>query len=153
MSTNRTAIRPDLIHLVDVRITKGELKSPVSIDEAQITSYGFDVTLDIGLNLTDSQIRADLTTTVQPLGAANISLDASAAFSLSFYFVVDNLNTLVEEEPAGLRINGGLGNAIASIAYSTARGIMLTRLQGTALKGFILPVIDPNTLLAKKRSD
>jgi len=40
-----------------------------------------------------------------------------------------------------------LANAIASISYSTARGIIVSRFQGTALCDFILPVISPNDLL------
>jgi hypothetical protein len=33
------------------------------------------------------------------------------------------------------------------IAYSTARGIILSRTAGTAVDGIILPVIDPAMLL------
>jgi hypothetical protein len=40
-----------------------------------------------------------------------------------------------------------LGNALSAITYSTARGILLTRLQGTAFQDFILPIINPNNLL------
>jgi hypothetical protein len=53
----------------------------------------------------------------------------------------------IETKPKHLEIHSGLANAIASISYSTARGIILSRFQGTALREFILPVIDPNSLL------
>jgi hypothetical protein len=46
-------------------------------------------------------------------------------------------------------LHPSLGNALASITYSTSRGILMTRFQGTALSDFILPVINPNNLLEK----
>ncbi|MNY64312.1 hypothetical protein D3C86_2014030 [compost metagenome] len=48
-----------------------------------------------------------------------------------------------------ITIHPALGNALASITYSTSRGILMTRFQGTVLSDFILPVIDPNSLLEK----
>jgi hypothetical protein len=46
-----------------------------------------------------------------------------------------------------INLLGGLGNALASITYSTTRGILMTGFQGTALCNFILPVKDPDELL------
>ncbi|GAO27720.1 hypothetical protein JCM15548_14569 [Geofilum rubicundum JCM 15548] len=40
-----------------------------------------------------------------------------------------------------------LGNALSSVTYSTSRGILLTKMQGTALQNFVLPIINPNKLL------
>ena len=50
-----------------------------------------------------------------------------------------------------IELDPGLGNALSSITYSTARGVLLTRLQGTALQNFVLPVINPNKLLQQNK--
>lgn len=62
---------------------------------------------------------------------------------------VDNLEELapLNKNQAAVELHSTLANAVASISYSTSRGILLTRLQGTALQKFILPVIDPMSLL------
>ncbi len=71
-------------------------------------------------------------------------------FHFVYVFHVENLQELaIPDENKGISLNGGLGNALASITYSTSRGILLTRLKGTGLENFILPVIDPNSLLKK----
>jgi len=42
-------------------------------------------------------------------------------------------------------------HTLLSIAYSTSRGIVLSRTQGTLLNGVILPVIDTRVLMAGLR--
>lgn len=43
-----------------------------------------------------------------------------------------------------------LGTTLMGIVYSTARGIILERTQGTFFNGVILPVINPNKLIKPK---
>jgi hypothetical protein len=66
--------------------------------------------------------------------------------------MLTNLSDLVKiiDKTEQLEVNNGLANALASMTYSTSRGVLLTRLQRTALEAFILPVIDPNELLNGK---
>ena len=54
-----------------------------------------------------------------------------------------------KEKDEIITVHPALGNALASITYSTSRGILMTRFQGTVLSDFILPVINPNDLLEK----
>ena len=74
--------------------------------------------------------------------------EAIGAFSFVFVFHVDNIEELTKlEEDNTVTISPALGNALAAITYSTSRGILMTRFQGTALNNFILPVINPNKLI------
>ena len=69
-------------------------------------------------------------------------------FVLDFIFTVDNLAELLlpgegQAEPVA---HPELVLTLAGVAYSTARGILWTRLAGTALDGITLPIIHPGEL-------
>ena len=52
-----------------------------------------------------------------------------------------------EENKEDYTIDSQLGATIAGISYSTARGIVLERTNGTYFNGVILPVLNPRELL------
>lgn len=151
MSTNVGKLAPEKIHIVDFKLTKGMVESPADLDESTIGGFGFDVELATGFNFEEKHIKADLDVTVVGTDNEGNPLNVGGQFNFSFFFLVDNLDELVTGTEKDRAVNRGLGNAIASITYSTARGIIMTRFQGTALSSFILPVIDPNTLLGRKK--
>ena len=68
-------------------------------------------------------------------------------------FRVDNLDDFIEPQEKGNLIDGGLGSTLISIIYSTVRGIIFTRTQGTSLGLVIIPVIDPKILMGIKESN
>ncbi len=78
---------------------------------------------------------------------------ARGLFELNFVYHIENLSELVEQKDQQVTIDAGLSNALASITYSTTRGILMTRFQGTSLANFILPVIDPNRLAQRQAND
>lgn len=69
-------------------------------------------------------------------------------FELNFTFTVDNLPELLvaPDQPDSL-LHPQLVLMLLSVAYSTARGILWTRLAGTPLEGITLPLINPAQLL------
>lgn len=72
----------------------------------------------------------------------------SGHFELDFTFSVANLpELLVTSEQAKPQLPPQLVLLLTSVAYSTARGILWTRLAGTPLEGITLPLIDPRQLL------
>lgn len=78
-------------------------------------------------------------------------MGSGGTFVLAFGFFIDNLPEVLAA--AGPEDGGGLYPPLqllvllTSIAYSTARGILWTRLAGTALEGLSLPIVDINQLL------
>ena len=72
----------------------------------------------------------------------------SGYFELNFIFAIGNLNELLvgadQSEP---QLHPQLVLLLTSVAYSTARGILWTRLAGTPLEGITLPLINPTQLL------
>jgi hypothetical protein len=108
------------------------------------------VNLNTGFNLEEKLVRADLSVNVSTISKEQTQ-EATGSFHFVFMYFYDDLidhTTLKEDNSVGC--NPYLANAIASITYSTSRGILLSRFQGTAMQNFILPVVDPNTLLENK---
>ena len=94
--------------------------------------------------------KADFSVNVETKSKEAYIEEAIGAFSFVYVFYVDNIEELTTlEKDLTVTLHPSLGNALASITYSTSRGILMTRFQGTALSDFILPVINPNNLLEK----
>ena len=104
----------------------------------------------MGFNLEDKLVRADFSVHVETKSNEDTIEEAVGNFSFVYVFYVDNIEELTTlEKDETITIHPALGNALASITYSTSRGILMTRFQGTVLSDFILPVINPNDLLEK----
>jgi hypothetical protein len=145
---DQVQLQPEKIHLREFRILRGQIASPADLKMKYIKSYRSDVGFEMAFNLEKSLVKADIQIKAQTDSAGKNKEEAEGFFHIAFFFEVDNMSELaIETKPKHLEIHPGLANAIASISYSTARGIILTRFQGTALREFILPVIDPNSLL------
>jgi hypothetical protein len=73
----------------------------------------------------------------------------SGNFELLFTFSIGNLDELLAQDESAqeIRLHPQLALMLTSVAYSTARGILYTRLAGTPLDGITLPLIDPRQLL------
>lgn len=75
--------------------------------------------------------------------------EARAVFHIQYFMRVDDIaGFTVSREAEKIVLHNDLGNYIASLNYSTTRGILLTRVSGTGLRDFILSVIDTDTLLS-----
>ncbi len=141
------------LNLVDFKLLKGQVESPYEVNRSQISGYQFEVGFEMSFNLEDKLVRSDLQLKIDVKNKdENISEKASGYFELLYLYKVDNLDELVEKkEDHSLFINPNLANAVATTSYSTARGVLLTRFQGTMLADFILPIMDPNKLIESKR--
>jgi len=140
------------LHLVEFKLLKGQIESPYGITNETIDGYQFEVGFDVGFNIEQKLIKADLQIKIDVKNRdENAEEKASGFFQFLYVYRVDNLVDLVEESPdkKSLLIHHNLANAVSSISYSTSRGVLLTRFQGTILSDFILPVMDPNKLIEK----
>lgn len=152
MSANKEGkLIPEKINIVSTQIVKCNIDSPFDFSLENIEGHSFDLDFEIAFNLDDSMIKADLVLNVTTKSKEEIEKESVGAFHFVYIFHVENLQDLaIPDENKKISLHGGLGNALASIAYSTSRGILLARLKGTGLENFVLPVIDPNSLLKKQ---
>jgi hypothetical protein len=148
MSAN--ILQPEKIEIVDFKIIKGQINSPFDFENEKVAGHTFNVDFELGFNLEDKLVKADFSVHVETKSNENTIEEAVGNFSFVYVFYVDNIEELTTlEEDETITIHPALGNALASITYSTSRGILMTRFQGTVLSDFILPVINPSDLLEK----
>lgn len=148
MSAN--TLQPDKIEIVDFKIIKGQINSPFDFEIAKVEGHTFNVDFELGFNLADKLVKADFSVNVETKSSIEDIEEAIGNFSFVYVFYVDNIEELTTlEKDQTVTLHPALGNALASITYSTSRGILMTRFQGTVLSDFILPVINPNNLLEK----
>ena len=144
MTKNNTVIA-EKIHMVDFTIQTASLKSEFVVNPDDVDNHSLNIGYDTQYNLKDQLVKSDIK--VEIVATIKGKEVGSGHFELVFIYHIENLNDLAKEEGGKLRVNGGLSNSLASITYSTTRGILMARFQGTVLKNFILPIINPNELL------
>lgn len=136
---------------MDFLILKGELNSPLEIDNSLVEGHDFNVDYSIGFNVEDKVAKADFAVDIKTESKTESNQEeARGYFQLVFFYKIDNLDDLIiesDKDKGVLIVDSSLANALASLTYSTSRGVLNSRFQGTALKDFILPVIDPSDLL------
>lgn len=145
--TKKKSLDVAKLSLFQYDIINASIKSTLGFDTELIESHDFNVNLDLHFDEVNKVVLAKLDFDISTKSSKEVE-EAKGAFELVFAFHVENLEDLIERDEADdLIVNAGLSNAIASVSYSTSRGILLTRFQGTALSGFILPIVNPNELL------
>lgn len=142
---------PEKIALIEFKMIKGQVDTPENFDISKVVGHQLDNSLQLGFNLDDKLAKADFTISVKTDSKGENEVEATGNFHLIFIYRIENLEELATpKKNKRLNLHPGLANALSSVTYSTSRGILLTRLQGTALQKFVLPIIYPNKLLQKK---
>jgi hypothetical protein len=143
-------IQPDKIIMREFRLVKGQIDSPFDFKMSDIKSFDFKVDFNASFNLDQGLIKADFVIDVTTISNEQVA-EAFCNYHFVFLFYLEDLKEHAQLLDDGtIDWNPFLANAIASITYSTSRGILIARFQGTVMKDFILPVVDPNALWSKK---
>lgn len=143
-------IETDKITIREFRLIKGLIDSPFDFKISNIKSFDFKVDFNTGFNLDEGLIKADFIINIASV-STEPATEATSTYHFVFLYHVDDLKENARlDETNSMDWNPFLANAIASITYSTSRGILMSRVQGTVMQDFILPVVDPNTLWDKK---
>ena len=151
MWDNNNAFIPEKISIVQFKMVKGQVDTPEEFDLSKVQGHVLDNSLQLGFNLEDKLVKADFIIEIKTESKGQNEKESLGIFHLVFIYHVENLEELAKSDINHLiELHPALGNALSSITYSTSRGILLTRLQGSALQDFVLPIIDPNKLLQSK---
>ncbi|MBK9270254.1 MAG: hypothetical protein IPM48_01540 [Saprospiraceae bacterium] len=144
---------PEKIALIDFKMIKGQVDTPENFDFSKVVGHKLDNSLQLSFNLDDKLAKADFTVSVKTDSKGKNEVEATGNYHLIFIYRIENLEELAtRKRNKRLNLHPGLANALSSVSYSTSRGILLTRLQGTALQNFVLPIINPNNLLHNKKN-
>jgi hypothetical protein len=144
-------IDPDKIHVLDIKTIKGNIDAALDIDINTIAGHSFAFESGTGLNVEENIIGVKLLVNIEAVDKTDIPLGIKGSYTHELVFRVENLSDFIESTGEGdeksYDIDLLLGSTIISIAYSTIRGIIFNRTQGTSLGTVILPVVDPKILL------
>lgn len=147
----KSVFDPEKVTLIDFKMIKGQVDTPENFDIIKVNGHTLDNSLQLGFNLDDKLAKADFTISVKTDSKGENETEATGNFHLIFIYRIDNMEELAKpEKNKRLNLDPALANALSSVTYSTSRGILLTRLQGTALQNFVLPIINPSKLLHNK---
>lgn len=139
----------DKLHIREFRLIKGQIDSPFEFNSEMVDGYHFEVGFEMGFDVENKLIKADFQASIETKPTEGYEQKATGYFEFVYIFEVDNIKELVIEKPGeGFEVDGLLANTVSTISYSTSRGVLLTRFQGTALANFILPVFDAKKLIA-----
>lgn len=144
-------IDPDKIHVLDIKTIKGNIDAASDININAIAGHRFIFESGTGLNADDNIIGIKLVVHIEAMDKADKPLGINGSYTHELVFRVDNLSDFLdtkgEDDKKSYTIDLLLGSTLVSIAYSTIRGIIFNRTQGTSLGSVILPIIDPKKLL------
>jgi hypothetical protein len=154
MSTSIPQIIPEKIIIRSIKVLGGNIEADEKLDISLLKDASYDIRYEVlsDLLLEEKLCRFIITINIQPVDLSQNRLPIKGSYKIEFIFYIDNLPDFIEsieEEIKKILFHPVLLNTLASIVYSTARGIILTRTQGTSLDGVILPVIDPRLLVEK----
>ncbi|SFE43353.1 hypothetical protein [Thermoflexibacter ruber] len=151
MLDNNHIFDPENITIVEFKIVKSQVEVPEDFDAEKVEGHYLDNSLQLGFNIDEKLVKTDFTIEIRTKSKGQNPKEATGNFHLVFIYHVENLQELAKLDTNNLiELHPDLANALSSVTYSTARGILLTRFQGTALQNFVLPIINPTKLLYNK---
>jgi hypothetical protein len=141
----------DIEHLkiFDIAINNAAIENNTALTVLEKDNYRFDIDYNFlpGINLPQKRIRIIFTCDIKTFTNSGEAVDIKGRFEIAYFFEIENLDKLatVGDE---IEMNLDLITSLADIAYSTSRGIIYTRCQGTILQKLILPVMSTKKLVA-----
>lgn len=146
-------VDPDKIQVLNIRTVKGNISGTADVSENMIGGHHFNFELGTGVDLKEKIVGLQLTVDITVQDKEGAVLDLKGSYTHEIIFSIENLEEFVTEESYSelenkqFTIDGMLGSVLVSIAYSTIRGIIFIRTQGTSLGSVILPIVDPKKLM------
>jgi hypothetical protein len=148
---DKGVFNPEKIIWVNFKMIKAQVEASENFDFGTVVGHELDNSMRLSFDLNNKLAKVDFFLRVTTRSNGGNEEEANGNFQLTFIYLVENLEELATpQESNRLDLDPRLANALSSVTYSTARGILLTRLQGTALQDFVLPIINPATLLQNK---
>jgi len=140
-------IDADKIHVLSIKTLSGNIECGPDADASAIASHEFSFGLGTGLNPEDNIVGLKLVVEIEARDKKDRPLPIKGSYTHEMIFRVDNLEEFIENNGTEDIIDGLLGSTLVSIIYSTVRGIIYSRTQGTSLGVVIIPVIAPIKLM------
>lgn len=143
----KAIIDPNKIHLETVRVISGSVNSDPNVDQSQIVEFKTSFEVSQGVAPETNSVRFIFHAKLDAITENSVVLAVNAEYTIEYVFVVENLVDFFEKKDNIVLLDMGMAAVLMGIVYSTTRGIILTRTQGTLMDGVLLPVLNPRDLI------
>ncbi len=143
-------IDADQIHILTVRTLQGSIDCDDAIDSSDVATHGFSFQMENAVDIDRLMVAFKLKVEIQAFSKTNKQLPAKGSYTHEIVFKVDNIADFTSAEEKLLRAD--MASVLVGIVYSTIRGIIFTRTQGTPLNTVILPIIPPLRLMGMEET-
>jgi hypothetical protein len=118
-------------------LTKPVKPHSIKVNFGQMSAFNFE----------KKKIRIRIDVILDGLNITGDDIGLHGEFGMEYHLHVKNLQDFVVEEMGQKKVSGMLGETLMGIVYSTSRGIILEKTQGTYFNGAIIPIISPRDLI------
>lgn len=141
-------IDPNKILITSIKTLKGNINSTNEESEMIVKQYQIECTSETTVNIDEKLIRVLFKVDIFVIDEKDKKTGTDASYTNEFIFQIDNLEELTKLLDNDIvEIDVELSKTLLSLSFSTSRGMIFNRTQGTILNGIILPVVNPNDLL------
>lgn len=150
---DKIQFNPEMLRMESCTITKFSMVNPEVFNEAMIRGFHTDNTLGLSFNFDESLVRANFRLIIK--SESDNEHQAQASFNIVYIFHVENMEEYATPnyEKTEVLLDPLCGSFINSISYSTSRGILLSKLQGTIMQSFILPIVNVSKISDQQAED
>lgn len=147
-------IEPEKIHIVNLQTQKGNIEGVAGNNKVNIKGHSYECIAGIGIDASKNLVGIELTIDIEAINESDEKLGISGSYTHEIVFRVENLNDFLEihEDGSAPSIDFLMNATLTGIAFSTVRGIIFSRTQGTSLGTVILPVVDPKKIVGDNTS-
>lgn len=134
------------IHLLHVEVTQQKLDVKAFKEEKQ---HQLNVGHKLAHNLEDERLKLEFVFSFNNNARENLLF-----FKIDFHFHIAHLNnfyTLKEQNHPVF--SGHFVATLIGICFSTARGIILEKLNNAGIKNILLPIVSPQEMLSQTKKD
>lgn len=134
------------INIYKTNITADEtyLSNPEEVKETRV-----GLSQESFFNFQQKLVAVRLNVVLEAIDKEKKLMGVKGEFGIEFQLSIDNLELFLEQSSTDntFKVSGELGTTIMGIVYSTTRGIILEKTQNSFLRGTILPVINPASII------
>lgn len=148
--TPTKAVDPEKIHIVSIKTIKGNIDGGTDASPMTVAGHHFDFELLTGIGRAEQMVGLQILADIMCVDASDQPTGIKGSYTHEVIFKVEDFEDHIHnsgEDTENFQVNEALMLTLAGIAYSTIRGIIFNRTQGTSLGTVILPVIAPKKLM------
>jgi len=142
-------VDPDKIDILSIRTLAGSIECTSQANARKVHTYDFGFELSSAIEVERRLIGLKLKVDIEGLDVKQKRLAITGTYTHEIIFFIENLEDFIDiavnEHEAS--VDMALGSTLVGIMYSTVRGLIYARTQGTSLGVVTLPVVAPMKLM------